>query len=33
MRLMMFEKGKDTALGLVDGKSVIDLAAADARSS
>ena len=30
MRLMMFEKGKDTALGLVDGKSVIDLAAADA---
>jgi acylpyruvate hydrolase len=29
MKLMMFEKGKGAALGLVDGKSVIDLAAAD----
>ena len=30
MKLMMFEKGKGTALGLVDGKSVIDLSVADA---
>ena len=30
MKLMMFEKGKGSALGLVEGKSVIDLAAADA---
>ena len=30
MRLMMFEKGKGAALGLVEGKSVVDLAAADA---
>ena len=29
MKLMMFEKGKGVALGLVDGKSVIDLGAAD----
>ena len=30
MKLMMFEKGKGSALGLVEGKSVVDLAAADA---
>jgi acylpyruvate hydrolase len=30
MKLMMFEKGQGAALGLVDGKSVIDLGAADA---
>jgi acylpyruvate hydrolase len=30
MKLMMFEKGKGTALGLVEGKWVIDLTAADA---
>jgi len=30
MRLMMFETGKAAALGLVEGKSVIDLSAADA---
>ena len=30
MRLMMFEKGKGAALGLVEGKSMVDLAAADA---
>jgi hypothetical protein len=30
MKLMMFEKGKGAALGLVEGKSVVDLAAADA---
>src|SRR5262245_26127086 len=30
MRLMMFERGKDRALGLVEGKSVIDLAALEA---
>ena len=30
MKLMMFEKGKGTALGLVDGKSVIDLSVTDA---
>src|SRR5215510_13785307 len=29
MKLMMFEKGKATALGLVDGQSVMDLGAAD----
>ena len=29
MKLMMFEKGKGAALGLVEGKSVIDLGAAD----
>ena len=29
MKLMMFEKGKGVALGLVDGKTVIDLGAAD----
>jgi len=29
MKLMMFEKGKGVALGLVDGKSVIDLNVAD----
>jgi 2-keto-4-pentenoate hydratase/2-oxohepta-3-ene-1,7-dioic acid hydratase in catechol pathway len=29
MKLMMFEKGKGAALGLVDGRTVIDLAAAD----
>ena len=29
MKLMMFEKGKGAALGLVDGKTVIDLGAAD----
>jgi len=29
MKLMMFAKGKGAALGLVEGKSVIDLAAAD----
>jgi acylpyruvate hydrolase len=29
MRLMMFEKGKGTALGLVEGKSVVDLSAGD----
>ena len=29
MKLMMFEKGKGAALGLVEGNSVIDLAAAD----
>jgi hypothetical protein len=29
MKLMMFEKGKGVALGLVDGKSVIDLGVAD----
>jgi hypothetical protein len=29
MKLMMFEKDGGTALGLVDGGSVIDLAAAD----
>ena len=29
MKLMMFEKGKGVALGLVDGKSVTDLGAAD----
>ena len=27
MKLMMFEKGKGAALGLVEGKSVIDLSA------
>ena len=27
MRLMMFEKGRGAALGLVEGKSVVDLAA------
>jgi 2-keto-4-pentenoate hydratase/2-oxohepta-3-ene-1,7-dioic acid hydratase in catechol pathway len=30
MKLMMFEKGKGAALGLVEGKTVIDLGAADA---
>ena len=30
MRLMMFEKGQGAALGLVEGKSVIDLAAVEA---
>jgi acylpyruvate hydrolase len=30
MKLMMFEKGSGTALGLVDGDSVVDLGAADA---
>jgi acylpyruvate hydrolase len=30
MKLMMFEKGKGAALGLVEGKTVVDLAAADA---
>ena len=30
MKLMMFEKGGGAALGLVDGKTVIDLGAADA---
>jgi 2-keto-4-pentenoate hydratase/2-oxohepta-3-ene-1,7-dioic acid hydratase in catechol pathway len=30
MKLMMFEKGKAAALGLVEGDTVIDLAAADA---
>src|SRR5215471_14147558 len=30
MRLMMFEKGRGAALGLVEGKSVIDLAAVEA---
>jgi 2-keto-4-pentenoate hydratase/2-oxohepta-3-ene-1,7-dioic acid hydratase in catechol pathway len=30
MKLMMFEKGSGTALGLVEGDSVIDLGAADA---
>jgi len=30
MRLMMFEKAKGAALGLVEGKSVIDLAAVEA---
>jgi len=30
MRLMMFEKGNGAALGLVEGKSVIDLSTADA---
>lgn len=30
MRLMMFEKGSGTALGMVEGDSVIDVAAADA---
>ena len=29
MKLMMFEKGKGVALGLVEGKTVIDLGAAD----
>ncbi len=29
MKLMMFQKGKGAALGLVEGKTVIDLAAAD----
>ena len=29
MKLMMFEKGKGAALGLVEGKTVIDLGAAD----
>ena len=29
MKLMMFEKGRGAALGLVDGKTVIDLGAAD----
>jgi acylpyruvate hydrolase len=29
MKLMMFQKGKGTALGLVDGKAVIDLNVAD----
>ena len=32
MRLMMFEKGNGAALGLVEGKSVIDLSTADALS-
>jgi acylpyruvate hydrolase len=32
MKLMMFEKGSGPALGLVEGDSVIDLAAADAAS-
>ncbi|MFZ1102468.1 MAG: fumarylacetoacetate hydrolase family protein [Hyphomicrobiaceae bacterium] len=32
MKLMMFEKGSGTALGLVEGDSVIDIAAADASS-
>ena len=32
MKLMMFEKGSGTALGLVEGDSVIDIAAADAVS-
>jgi 2-keto-4-pentenoate hydratase/2-oxohepta-3-ene-1,7-dioic acid hydratase in catechol pathway len=32
MKLMMFEKGSGTALGLVEGETVIDLAAADAAS-
>ena len=30
MKLMMFEKGRGVALGLVDGKAVIDLGVADA---
>jgi acylpyruvate hydrolase len=30
MKLMMFEKGKGAALGLVEGKSVVDLSEADA---
>ena len=30
MKLMMFENGRGAALGLVDGKTVIDLGAADA---
>ena len=30
MKLMMFERGKSAALGLVEGKSVVDLGAADA---
>ena len=30
MRLMMFEQGHGAALGLVEGKSVIDLAAVEA---
>ena len=30
MKLMMFEKGNGAALGLVEGKSVIDLSTADA---
>ena len=29
MKLMMFEKGKGTVLGLVEGKSVVELSAAD----
>ena len=29
MKLMMFQKGKGTALGLVEGKAVIDLGVAD----
>ena len=29
MKLMMFETGRGAALGLVEGKSVIDLSAAD----
>ena len=29
MKLMMFQKGGGVALGLVDGKTVIDLGAAD----